>query len=168
MGKSLSPIKFIDPCTGELPQYEQIINKICYNNIMVKQRNPPDKLAAVGAKGWLTEECGHEFVTIYLVHTPSQGPTSPVETLPLLELPGFWCWMLWNDSQQWNQRSNTEVSTAMKKDILQQSTCIQQKRNCCGCLSLCQSYIREAIGHGSIRENDHYWWLLPSNKYTKT
>jgi hypothetical protein len=56
---------------------------------MVEQRNSPDKLAAVRAKGWLTEECGHELVTIYLVHTPSQGPTSPVETLPLLELPGF-------------------------------------------------------------------------------
>jgi hypothetical protein len=49
----------------------------------------PDKLAAVGAKGWLTEECGHELVTIYLVHTPSQSPTSPVEALPLLEFPGF-------------------------------------------------------------------------------
>ena len=47
----------------------------------------PDKFAAVGAKGWLSEECSHELVTIYLVHTPSHGSTPPVEALPFLEFP---------------------------------------------------------------------------------
>lgn len=62
-----------------------------------KMKNLPDELAAVGAKGWLTKERCHELVTIYLVHTPSHSPTSPVQTLPLLELPRFWCWVFWND-----------------------------------------------------------------------
>ena len=52
----------------------------------------------MGAEGWLAEECCHELVTIYLVHTPSHGPTPSVESLPLLELPRFRCWVFWNQS----------------------------------------------------------------------
>jgi hypothetical protein len=63
-----------------------------------QNKNSPDKLTAVGAKGWLAEKCGHELVTIYLVYTPSHGPTPPVETLPLLELPRFCCWVFWNNN----------------------------------------------------------------------
>jgi hypothetical protein len=72
------------------------VNKL--KPVFCEEKNSPNELAAVGAEGWLAEECCHELVTIYLVHPPSHGPTPPVESLPLLELPRFHCRVFWNKS----------------------------------------------------------------------